>query len=110
MAEPFPLNPARLYDVAPDGMPSTRGDQVAEWLGPRHRRMLGWAATGMVLTGGLAGGTVLCFALGARLAAAGLALATVAVAPLLALGPVLDWWRHRRRRRHRIRPAGFPGG
>ena len=69
--------------------------------------MLGAAAVGA-----LAGLTVLAFALGARLLAAGLALATLAATPLLGVGPVLDWLRHRRpyRRRHSTRPADFPPG
>ncbi|WP_431269299.1 hypothetical protein [Dankookia sp. P2] len=67
--------------------------------------MLGGASIGL-----LAGLTVLAFALGARLAAAGLALATLAATPLLGVGPVLDWWRHRRphRHRHASRPDDFP--
>ncbi|MFC7477611.1 hypothetical protein ACFQS7_24845 [Dankookia sp. GCM10030260] len=64
----------------------------------------------MAVVGGLAGLCVLALALGARLAAAGLALATLAATPLLGVGPVLDWWRHRRprRRRHASRPEDFP--
>jgi hypothetical protein len=56
--------------------------------------------------------TVLAFALGLRLLAAGLALATLAATPLLGIGPLLDWWRHRRphRRRHARRPDDFPPG
>ena len=72
--------------------------------------MLGWAALGAGIVALLAGLTVAAFALGARLLAAGLALATLAATPLLGVGPVLDWWRHRRpyRRRHGTRPADFP--
>ncbi len=74
--------------------------------------MLGWTALGVAATGLMAGFTVLAFALGARLVAAVFALAMLAVTPLLGLGPVLDWWRHRRpyRQRHRIRPGSFPRG
>lgn len=83
-----------------------------EWLGPRHQRLLASFAASAALVGALAGFTVLCFVLGARFWAAILALGTVAAAPLLLLGPALDWWRHGRRRwrRHRARPDGFPGG
>jgi len=82
------------------------------WLDARHRRMLGWVVFGTVVTGALAGLAVLSLALGTRLAAAGFALATLAAAPLIAVGPAIDWWRHRRPRRqgHARRPGGFPPG
>ena len=66
----------------------------------------------MAAIGLLAGLTVLTFAFGLRLLAAVLALATLAATPLLGVGPVLDWWRHRRpyRRRHATRPEDFPPG
>jgi len=109
---PFAIDPARLYEVGPDGTPRTDTAEAPEWLGPRHRHLLAWAALGAGLTGGLAGLSVLCLMLGARLWAAGFALATLAAAPLLVVGPALDWWRHRRphRRRHRTRSADFPRG
>jgi hypothetical protein len=102
----FPIDPSRLYDVADDGTPSTDTATAPEWLGPRHRHLLAWAALGAGATGGLAGLTVLCFVLWA----AGFALATLAAAPLLGIGPLLDWWRHQRphRRRHRQRSPDFP--
>ncbi len=108
---PFVINPARLYEVAPDGTPRTDRATAPEWLGRRHRQLLAWAALGAGATGGLAALTVFCFVLGARLWAAGFALATLAAAPLLAVGPVLDWWWHRRpyRQRHRTRSPEFPG-
>jgi hypothetical protein len=92
-------------------VPRTDAGAPPEWLGLRHRRIIGWVAFGGAVTGGLAGVTVTCFVLGARLWAAGFALATLAAAPLLAVGPVLDWWWHRRplRRRHRVRSERFPG-
>jgi hypothetical protein len=92
--------------VGRDGTPRTDTSSTPEWLGPRHRRLLAWAALGAVVEGGLAGLTVLCLTLGARLWAALFALALVAASPLLLVGPVQDWWRHRRphRRRHRTRP------
>ncbi|GGC29651.1 hypothetical protein GCM10011504_04850 [Siccirubricoccus deserti] len=107
---PFVVDPRRLYEVGRDGTPRTDTAEPPEWLGPRHLRLLGWAALGAGLTGGLAALSVACLALGARLWAAGFALAVVAASPLLVLGPVLDWWRHRRprRQRHRSRPEGFP--
>ncbi len=60
----------------------------------------------LVLLAVLAG---LALALGLRLLAAGFGLAWVLALPLLLLGPVQDWWRHRRgrRRKHRQRPSGF---
>lgn len=108
----FSIDPSRLYDVAADGTPSTDTATAPEWLGPRHRHLLAWAALGAGATGSLAGLTVLCFVLGARLWAAGFALATLAAAPLLGIGPLLDWWRHQRpyRRRHRQRSPDFPDG
>ena len=109
---PFAIDPARLYEVGPDGTPRTDTAEAPEWLGPRHRHLLAWAALGAGATAGLAGLTVLCFVLGARLWAARLALATLAAAPLLAVGPALDWWWYRRphRRRHRTRSPDFPPG
>lgn len=106
----FAVDPHRLYDVSADGTPRTDTAVTPEWLGPRHRVLLAWAALGAGLTGGLAGLTVLCFILGARGWAAGFALATLAAAPLLIVGPTLDWWRHRRphRRSHRSRSSDFP--
>lgn len=114
MAEqrPFEIDPARLYDVGRDGIPRTDTGTAPEWLGPRHRRVLAWTALGAMATGALAGLCVLCFILGARLWAAGLALAMLAATPLVAVGPVLDWWRHRRPHRHRhlSRSRDFPPG
>ena len=108
---PFVVDPARLYEVGRDGTPHTDESDAMAWLGPRHRRLLGLVALAAFLVGGLAGLTVACLVFGARLWAAGLALATHAAAPLLLVGPGLDWWRHRRgrQRRHRARPARFPG-
>ena len=61
------------------------------------------------LLAGLAGLSIVALALGWRLLAAGFALALLLASPLLLLGPVQDWWRHRRgrKRRHRVRPEGF---
>jgi hypothetical protein len=62
-----------------------------------------------LLLAALAGGAVLSLALGWRFLAAGFGLLTLMASPLLLLGPVQDWWRHRRgrRRRHLTRPEGF---
>lgn len=108
---PFPIDPARLYDVGRDGTPRTDTGAEPEWLGPRHRRILAWMALGAVAEGTLAGFTVILLALGLRLWAACFALATLAASPLLLAGAVQDWWRHRRphRHRHRSRPPDFPG-
>ena len=86
-----------------------------EWLGPRHRRLVLRVGLAAALVGALAGLTVASFALGARLWAAGFALATLTATPLLLVGPGLDWWRHgrwagRRWRAHRQRPEEFPPG
>ena len=70
-----------------------------EFLSTRHRVMLGLFMLSALLVGGLAGLTVAAYASGARGAAAVLALLTVLCSPLLALGPVQDWWRYRRGRR-----------
>jgi membrane protein implicated in regulation of membrane protease activity len=83
-----------------------------EWLGKRHRRLLLLVAAAAALEGLLAGLAVASLALGARLWAAGFALATLVAAPLLLVGPGLDRWRHRapRRRVHHRRPEEFPPG
>ncbi len=106
----FTVDRRRLYDVTDDGTPRTDTATAPEWLGPRHRHLLAWAVLGAAATGGLAGLTVLCLALGARFWAASFALATIAAAPLLVVGPVLDWWRHKRpyRRSHHSRSPDFP--
>jgi hypothetical protein len=100
MAEerPFGLDPGRVLDVGRDGRPLAPAPPPPEWLSPRHRLILGLFALGGLVVGGLAGATVAAFASGARGWAAVLALMTLAASPLLALGPVQDWWRHRRRR------------
>jgi len=106
------VDPARLYEVGRDGVPRTDATEPMEWLGPRHRRLLASVAGAAALEGGLVAITILCFVIGARVWSAIFALATLAAAPLLLLGPVLDWWRHRRgrRQRHLARPDHFPGG
>ena len=110
----FTIDPSRLYEVGRDGTPHTRepGAPPMEWLGVRHRRLLVSVALAAALVGLLAGLTVASFVLGARLWAAAFALATLAAAPLLLVGPGIDRWRHRagRRRAHRQRPGDFPGG
>jgi type IV secretory pathway TrbD component len=109
---PFRIDPARLYEVGRDGTPHTDTSEAPEWLGLRHRRLLGWVMLSGGVVGVLAGLSALCLLLGARLWAAGFALAMLAAAPLVAVGPGLDWWRHRRphRRRHRSRSPDFPPG
>lgn len=71
--------------------------------------MLGLNALAALLLAALAMGAVVSLALGWRLPAAGFALALVLASPLLLLGPVQDWWRHRRgrARAHRVRPQDF---
>jgi hypothetical membrane protein len=56
-------------------------------------------ALALIVVGALAGLTVAAYASGAREAAAVFALLTLASLPLLAIGPLQDWWRHRRGRR-----------
>ena len=109
---PFRIDPARLYEVGRDGTPRTDTGEAPVWLGPRHRLVLGWVMLTSLAVGGLAALSALCLMLGARLWAAGFALAMLAATPLLAVGPGLDWWRHRRphRRRHRSRSPDFPPG
>jgi len=109
----FTIDPARLYEVDGAGVPRTHARPAEmEWLGPRHRRLLVAVAAAAGLVGALAGLTIGCFVLGARLWAAGFALGTLAAVPLLLVGPGIDWWRHGRgrRHRHRQRPAAFPRG
>ncbi len=110
----FSIDPSRLYEVGRDGIPHTRdpGPPPMEWLGARHRRLVLSVAVAAALVAVLTGLTVASFVLGARLWAAGFALATLAAAPLLLVGPGIDRWRHRagRRRVHRHRPGDFPGG
>ena len=110
--QPFAIDPSRLYEVDSDGTLRTDTAEPMEWLGPRHRRLLLSFAGAMALVSALAAATVICLMVGARLWSAAFALATLAAAPLLLLGPALDWWRHRRGRRlrHASRPEHFPGG
>ena len=75
------------------------GAPPPDWLSYRHRLILGIFALGALVVGALAGATVAAFATGARGMAAIFALMTLVSAPLLALGPLQDWWRHRRGRR-----------
>ncbi|MBC7431504.1 MAG: hypothetical protein H7345_05505 [Rubritepida sp.] len=91
MLPPFGLDPARQVDVGgrPAGPPP-------EWLGARHRLVLGLFALGLLCVGGLAGLSIAAFASGARGLAAAFGLAAVLASPPTLLGPVQDWWRHRR--------------
>ena len=70
---------------------------------------MGVSALSALLLLALVAGSVLSLALGWRLLAAAFGLLTLLASPLLLLGPVQDWWRHRRgrKRRHRVRPEGF---
>jgi hypothetical protein len=87
--------------VARDGTPRADVAPPPEWLSPRHRLVLALFALALVVIGALAGVTVAAFASGARGAAAVFALLTLASLPLLAVGPLQDWWRFRRGRRVR---------
>jgi len=95
---PFGLDPGRVVDVDRAGRPVAPSAPPPEWLSTRHRLVLGLFALATLVVGGLAGATVAAFASGARGWAAVFALLTLACSPLLLLGPVQDWWRHRRRR------------
>jgi hypothetical protein len=95
---PFGLDPERVLDVGRDGRPMPPAAPPPEWLSTRHRLILGLFAVGAVVVGALGGATVAAFASGARGWAAIFALLTLAASPLLALGPLQDWWRHRRGR------------
>jgi MFS family permease len=103
---PFGLDPARQYDVGRDGRSTTDDSAPAAWLSPRHRLMVGLFGLGLLLVGGLAGMSLAALLSGARGWAAIFALATLLASPLLLLGPVQDWWRHRRgqRQAHDRRP------
>ena len=96
---PFGLDPGRVMDVGRDGRPVAPTAPPPAWLSTRHRLILGLFGAAALVVGGLAGATVAAFASGARGPAAVLALMTLASAPLLLLGPVQDWWRHRPGRR-----------
>ena len=73
----------------------------AEFLSPRHKLIVGLFLGAVALVGVLGGLAAAAFASGARGAAAVFALLTLLASPLLALGPVQDWWRFRRGRRMR---------
>lgn len=90
MRAPFGLDASRQVDIDRPAPPP-------EWLGPRHRLMLGLFALGLIFVGGLAGLSLAALAAGARGWAAVFALAALLASPMLLLGPVQDWWRHRRR-------------
>jgi len=68
-----------------------------EWLGPRHRLMLGLFALGLIGVGALAGLSLAALASGARGWAAVFGLGAVLCSPLLVVAPLQDRWRHRRR-------------
>ncbi len=92
MRPPFGLDPSRQVDVGrPEAGPPP------EWLGRRHRLVVGLFALGLLCVGGLAGLSVAALASGARGVAAVFALAAMLASPLTLLGPLQDWWRHRRR-------------
>ncbi|MDB5414153.1 MAG: hypothetical protein JWR10_2488 [Rubritepida sp.] len=96
---PFGLDPSRTFEVGRDGAPREGMAPPPEWLSVRHRLILGLFALGAVVVGALAGLTVAAFASGAQGISAIFALLTLAASPLLLLGPIQDWWRHRRGRR-----------
>ena len=87
-----------------DGAPREDVAPPPEFLSGRHRLILGIFALGALVVGALAGVTVAALASGSRAWAAIFALLTLATSPLLVLGPVQDWWRHRRGRRMRQAP------
>lgn len=98
---PFGLDRARTFEGGRGGEKRDLGAGPPEWLSPRHRLLLGLVMFAVLVVGVLAGATVAAFAAGARGAASVLALLTLAALPLLAVGPVQDWWRFRRGRRVR---------
>lgn len=98
---PFGLPRGRTFEAGRGGARRDLGAGPPEWLSPRHRLVLGLVLFAVLVVGVLAGATVAAFAAGARGAASVLALLTLAALPLLAVGPVQDWWRFRRGRRLR---------
>lgn len=106
MTTPFGLDPARQYEVGRNGRPSTDDSQAADHGSARHRVTLLLFGLGLLLVGALAGLSLAALLSGARGWAAAFALGMVMASPLLLLGPVQDWWRHRRgqRRTHAERP------
>ena len=105
---PFGLDPARTYEVGRDGATREGVQPPPEFLSRRHRLVLGLFLLAVALVGGLGGLAAAAYASGARGTAAVFALLTVLAAPLLALGPVQDWWRFRRGRRPRGSYARSP--
>ncbi len=103
---PFGLDQARQYDVGRDGRPTTDASETAAHGSARHRLSLILFGTGLLLVGALAGLSMAALLSGARAWAALFALGMLLASPLLLLGPVQDWWRHRRgqRQTHTERP------
>lgn len=101
------MDKARLYDVSDRGEAWTEGD--AGTRAGRLRRLrwlfgLGLAANALTWT---AAGAAL--ALGGRGWGAGFGMLALLTLPLLGLPALLEAAaRHRARRRHRLRPPGFP--
>ncbi|MBY0337377.1 MAG: hypothetical protein K2X11_12235 [Acetobacteraceae bacterium] len=93
---PFGLDPERIREVGADGRPRNDAPPPA-FLGRRHRLVLALFGLALFVIGTLAGLAAAAFATGARGWAGVFALMALGATPLLAIGPLQDRWRHRRR-------------
>ena len=109
MAGAFHPDPARLYEVGPDGRPYTFDPEppgAAEIVATRARRWWVGSILANAAAMGLAAGAVM---LGSRALAAWFGILPILTAPLLLVAPMLRRLGLRRQRRvHRSRPGAFP--
>lgn len=108
--DPFRVDPARLYDVRPDGLVETAVPVPETLVVGHHARLRRWWVGAVLLNMMTMGCTVVAAALLGWGVAARVAILALLALPLLAVAPVLARFAAPGgRRRHRARPRDFPG-
>lgn len=108
--DPFRVDPARLYDVRPDGVAETAAPIPATLIARHQARLRHWWVGAVLLNALTMGGTVVAAALLGWGVAARIAILALLALPLLAVAPALARFAAPGgRRRHRARPRDFPG-